>query len=66
MGYASQGFLYAESEKQPFGGWIVINKSTGEWTVCETPVVDTEYKKKAIDTAVENFKALESKVPFKR
>ena len=66
FGYASQGFLYAESEKQPFGGWIVINKSTGEWTVCETPVVDTEYKKKAIDTAVENFKALESKVPFKK
>ena len=57
---------YSFEKKFGEGGWIVINKSTGEWTVCETPVVDTEYKKKAIDTAVENFKALESKVPFKR
>ena len=26
FGYASQGFLYGESQKKPFGGWIVINK----------------------------------------
>ena len=25
FGYASQGYLYSESEKVPFGGWIVIN-----------------------------------------
>ena len=37
FGYASQGFLYGESQKKNFGGWIVINKSTGEWVVCETP-----------------------------
>ena len=39
FGYASQGFLYGESQKKLFGGWIAINKSTGEWAVCETPVV---------------------------
>ncbi|SVC85935.1 uncharacterized protein METZ01_LOCUS338789, partial [marine metagenome] len=40
FGYVSQGYLYSESEKLPFGGWIVINKSTGEWTVCKTPLID--------------------------
>ena len=47
FGYASQGFLYGESQKKTFGGWIAINKSTGEWTVCETPSVHQEYKKNA-------------------
>jgi hypothetical protein len=66
FGYASQGYLYGASEKIPFGGWIVINKSTGEWTVCKTPLVDEEYKVKAIKTAKENLEALKNKVPFKR
>ncbi len=29
FGYLSQGYLYSESENKKFGGWIVINKSTG-------------------------------------
>ena len=66
FGYVSQGYLYSESEKLPFGGWIVINKSTGEWTVCETPLADDQYKVKALQDAKENLKALENKVPFKR
>jgi len=66
FGYASQGYLYSASEKIPFGGWIVINKSTGEWTVCKTPLADEEYRVKAIKTAKENLKALKDKVPFKR
>ena len=48
FGYASQGYLYSESEKVPFGGWIVINKSTGEWLTCEAPLADDEYKATAI------------------
>ena len=47
FGYASQGFLYGEGQGKEFGGWIAINKSTGEWTVCETPPAVDEYKKKA-------------------
>ena len=66
FGYASQGYLYGASEKIPFGGWIVINKSTGEWTVCKTPLADEEYRVKAIKTAKENLKALKNKVPFKK
>ena len=66
FGYASQGFLYGESQNKKFGGWIVINKSTGEWTVCETPASVEEHKSKAIKTAEENIKALKSSKPFKR
>jgi len=66
FGYIPQGYLYAESQKLPFGGWIAINKSTGEWTTCETPVADAEYKDKALTTAKANAKALKSKAKFKR
>jgi len=61
FGYVSQGYLYSESEKLPFGGWIVINKSTGEWVVCETPLLDDEYKVNAIQTAKSNIHSLEKK-----
>ena len=66
FGYVSQGYLYSESEKLPFGGWIVVNKSTGEWVVCETPLVDEEYKVNAIQTAKNNVRSLKKKEPFKR
>ena len=66
FGYASQGFLYGESQKKNFGGWIAINKSTGEWTVCETPTEHSEYKKKALYTAKENIKANKQNKPFKK
>ena len=66
FGYASQGFLYAESEKKPFGGWIAINKSTGEWAVCETPQVQDQYRDRFIKQATDNYKALKDKVPFKK
>jgi len=56
FGYASQGYLYGASEKVPFGGWIVINKSTGEWLTCETPLADDEYKNIALKTARNHLK----------
>ena len=66
FGYASQGFLYGESQNKKFGGWIAINKSTGEWTVCETPAMIEPHKTEALKKAKDNFKALKDKVPFKR
>ena len=66
FGYASQGFLYAESQSKDFGGWIVINKSTGEWTVCETPKLVEPHKSDAIKKAEDNVKAIKDGVPFKR
>jgi hypothetical protein len=66
FGYVSQGFLYSESQKKNFGGWIVVNKSTGEWAVCETPASVEEHKKKALNTAKDNYKAIKEGKPFKR
>ena len=66
FGYVPQGYLYSESEKMPFGGWIVINKSTGEWTVCETPIDDDSYRVKALASAEANIAAIKNNVPFKR
>ena len=66
FGYAPQGFLYGESQDKDFGGWIAINKSTGEWTVCETPPAVDEHKKKALKSAEDNFIALKEGKPFKR
>ena len=66
FGYASQGFLYGESQKKNFGGWIVINKSTGEWVVCETPKLVEPYKSDALKKAKDNIKAIKDGVPFKK
>ena len=66
FGYLSQGYLYAESENKRFGGWIVINKSTGEWLVTETPAEDDEYRAIAINKANDNVSALEEDKPFRR
>ena len=58
FGYASQGFLYAESQSKDFGGWIVINKSTGEWAVCETPKLVEPHKSDAIKKAEDVIKSI--------
>ena len=66
FGYVSQGYLYAKAGGVDFGGWIVINKSTGEWSVVETPVSDEIHSKKAVKQAKDNLKALNDDIPFKR
>ena len=37
FGYVAQGYSYSYAGKSKFGGWIAINKSTGEWAICEAP-----------------------------
>lgn len=68
FGYIMQGYLYSESQGLPFGGWIAINKSTGEWDFVEAPEEQTadreEYMKEAarrVDAIVTGAKF---KVPF--
>ena len=66
FGYLSQGYLYATADNKKFGGWIAINKSTGEWTVAEAPLDDTKYKEKALKLVKTNAKSIIDKKPFKR
>jgi len=66
FGYVSQGYLYSESEKVPFGGWIVINKSTGEWSVLETPINNEAESNKILEQVEKDLHTLNSDAPFKR
>ena len=70
FGYIMQGHLYGEATGLPFGGWIVINKSSGEVTVVEAPDWQANDRKEYLADAKERIKvltdeSLEFKVPFK-
>ena len=65
FGYIGQGYMYGIADKSDFGGWIVINKSTGEWCTTEVPA-EHEAKDAAVKNAESNITKLESNEPFKR
>lgn len=55
FGYGAQGFAYGLADGVPFGGWLVINKSTGDFKVIELPEEEfhklkDEYAAKIADT----------------
>jgi hypothetical protein len=66
FGYLPQGYLYAQSLKKNFGGWIVINKETGEMLITEPPQEDSKFKREALKRANTNIKALMKDEPFER
>lgn len=66
FGYVEQGYVYAEAEKKKFGGWIAINKSTGEWAVTETPLADDEHRDKALKKVKDNSDAIKKNLSFER
>lgn len=51
FGYFAQGFGYSLADDSPFGGWIPINKVTGEFKVLEIPKY--EHDKMKADYAAE-------------
>jgi len=65
FGYVGQLMSYAKSVNKPAGGWIVINKQTGEWTVLEAKY-DEQFEKEVLDRVAENTRVLNSNEPFKR
>lgn len=70
FGYIMQGHLYGEATGLPFGGWIVINKSSGEVAVVEAPDWQTDDRKEYLEDAEKRVRILtddsfEFKVPFK-
>ena len=66
FGYIVQGYLYSTAEDVPFGGWIVINKATGEWAVCEAPDLQDKDRKEALKIADRAVSTVTEKKPFKR
>jgi hypothetical protein len=66
FGYLVQGYSYSEADDSPFGGWIAVNKSTGEWAICEAPQEQEEEKNETLQKASDNVKALVEDKPFKK
>tara|TARA_Y100000588_G_C14269322_1_gene931545 strand:+ start:3251 stop:4132 length:882 start_codon:yes stop_codon:yes gene_type:complete len=66
FGYVPQGYLYAEAAGCDFGGWIAINKATGEWAVCEAPLIQEEDKKEALKLADKNIREVLGGTKFEK
>jgi hypothetical protein len=58
FGYIMQGHLYGEATGLPFGGWIVINKSSGEVAMVEAPDWQDEDRKIYMADAEQRVKRL--------
>ena len=55
FGYVAQGYSYSYAGKSKFGGWIAINKSTGEWAICEAPEEQEHEQSKALHIVKHNI-----------
>lgn len=65
FGYVSQGYGYAKATGQPFGGWIAINKVTGEWSFVEAKE-DPEVVKRVEKDMVDTKRVIASDKPLER
>ena len=65
FGYIMQGFLYSESQGLPFGGWIAINKSSGEWDFVEAPDNQDEDGETYLKEAAQRVRAIVNDAKFK-
>lgn len=65
FGYIMQGYLYAESKGLPFGGWIAINKSSGEWDFVEAPDEQTQDREDYLKEAARRVDAIVNDAKFK-
>ena len=66
FGYVMQGHLYAESKGLDFGGWIVVDKSSGEIEFVQAPADQTEDRAVYLDEAHRTVEALMSNYRFKK
>ena len=58
FGYVMQGHLYGEATGLPFGGWIVVNKSSGEIVMVEAPDWQDEDRREYLKDAEKRVKRL--------
>jgi hypothetical protein len=63
FGYMAQGFGYAKASGKPFGGWIVVNKSTGQWKVIEA---DASYEDEYTEVIQDTFDYIATDATFER
>lgn len=61
FGYVTQGYLYETAAEKPFMGWIVVDKSVGEWSIVETPAAPERYSENVLKEVEEKIYALNDK-----
>lgn len=66
LGYIPQLYGYAAARNIPAGGWIFVNKATGEIKFLECPDYQKNEKKEALGLIQKNSEALFNSVEFKR
>tara|TARA_R100001440_G_scaffold5549_2_gene11763 strand:+ start:2240 stop:3136 length:897 start_codon:yes stop_codon:yes gene_type:complete len=66
FGYVDQGLMYASGDKSQFGGWIAINKVTGEFAVCEAPDNQEEEIKESKKRISSNINKINKDAKFKK
>lgn len=66
FGYIVQGHLYAESKGMDFGGWIVVDKSSGEIQFVQAPDDQGEDRAEALKKAEDALEFLKSGKGYKK
>jgi hypothetical protein len=66
FGYVMQGHLYAESKGKDFGGWIVVDKSSGEIQFVKAPDDQQEDRDEYLNKAAGVVEALMSNFKYKK
>lgn len=66
FGYVMQGHLYAESKGMDFGGWIVVDKSSGEISFVQAPADQQEDRAEYLTKAHMTVEALMSNFKHKK
>ena len=66
FGYIPQGVLYSVAAKRPFGGWIAINKGTGEINFLRAPTFDDSFTTSIIEETDGKIRSLIKNDPFAR
>lgn len=65
FGYVGQLMAYSEAQNIPVGGWIVVNKSSGEVAVVDADNSPSE-RKEVLDKLKSTVRTITSDAPFKR
>lgn len=64
FGYLMQGYLYAKASQLPFGGWIVVDKSSGEIQFVSAPDDQAEDSEHYLNEAARIVEALMSNFTY--
>lgn len=66
FGYVTQAYLYSEATGRPFGGWLAVNKATGEIALLAPPNNDAKIRADVLANADSNVFKLINNTPFTR